>query len=50
MRIQFFITLLLLSSFSGCLDNLLGNEETEKSSPPLQKRIKNTRQRISAWK
>ena len=35
MRIQFFITLLILSSFSGCLDNLLGNEETENSSPPV---------------
>jgi polyhydroxybutyrate depolymerase len=35
MKIQFFITLLLLSSFSGCLDNLLGNEETENSSPPV---------------
>ena len=35
MKIQFFITLLLLSSFSGCLDNLLGNEETENSSAPV---------------
>tara|TARA_B100000945_G_scaffold173804_1_gene139242 strand:- start:15 stop:959 length:945 start_codon:yes stop_codon:yes gene_type:complete len=35
MRLVFFIILLLVSSFSGCLDNLLGSEETENHSAPV---------------
>ena len=35
MRLAFFTTLLLVSCFSGCLDNLLGSEETENNSAPV---------------